>query len=288
MALSRAKYRRITELYTDGKPVALKDGTTMWLQVLNPFERDEATHDAQVARSRVVMALKDGEERVKAVASFWDTPRAQTVSELVENYVSTKLMDIVNDLQDDPLWAERLDVMNRSDEILAGPENEAERKLLDTINADWLAEVMRRQEHERDWKRESLGKASDEDLIQEYIDAYQQRRGTVRATEEYAVTELWFAARVCEGVDGGDDGWTHEECESHRMKAFETKAEIRQLAEHLVEFLYEELQGLNMSVRDARFSDRQESSSDSSLLPSEAAESTPSIQDEIPADAPGT
>ncbi len=57
MALTRAKYRRVP-LYTVGTELVLKDGTVLWLQVMNPFERDEAQRDAQLARTRLVMALK--------------------------------------------------------------------------------------------------------------------------------------------------------------------------------------------------------------------------------------
>ncbi len=63
MALTRAKYRRVPEPYTVGTELVLKDGVVLWLQVMNPFERDEAQRDAQLARTRLVMALSTSARR---------------------------------------------------------------------------------------------------------------------------------------------------------------------------------------------------------------------------------
>lgn len=287
MALSRKKYRRVPDLYVTGKEVVLLDGTVLWLQVLNPFEKDECAHDAQIARARIVMAVKDGDERKKVEGAFYQDGRDVTIDKIADAKATEHVGKIVDEIAGEEEWKEKIEIMDRSDDILAS-NDPAERDLLTRLNEEYLREVVERQKTEFDYQVDRLTSMTDEDLLDEYIEMWLERRGTDVARLEYQLTEIWYAARVCEGVDRGDGTWDHEACEGHKLTVWETKQEVRGLGGDLQELLTNQLAQLNMSARDARFSDRQGSSSDSPPLPSEAAESTPSTQTEILVGAPGT
>lgn len=291
MALTRAKYRRVPDLYNQGTELVLKDGTVMWMQVINPFQRDEAQHDAQVARSRLVMALKSvhgSDERVKVQAAFFEGGRDRAIERLVMSKVTTKLVEILTDIRDDPEWTERLEITERQDELLARAPSDPERLLLEQINRDYLDEITGKQNAERDYQQQRLTAMSDEVLLEEYVDLYLDRRGNEIAAAEFALTEAWYAARVCDGKQLDDGQWDHSSCESHTLQVWETKQDLRSQPEELQDAVMLSLQDLSMSVRDARFSARQGSSSQSSPLPSEEGASTPSGPTATPAAAPGS
>lgn len=287
MALTRKKYRRIPELYVVGKEIPLLDGTILWLQVLNPFERDECSHDAQVARARIVMAVKDGDERKKIEGSFYQDGRDSTIEKIADAKATEYIAKIVEELAGDEEWRERIEIMDRADDILASNEP-AEREVVAKIHEDYLKEVLARQKTEYDYQADRFEAMTDEDVLGEYTEMWLERRGTDVARLEYQLTEIWYAARVCEGVDLGDGAYDHSACEGHNLTVWETKAEVRQLAGDLQELLTQELAQLNMSPRDARFLDSPASSSDSSLQPSAEVESTPSTPTETPVSVPGT
>jgi len=105
--VDRKKYRRTTDLYVEGREWVLKDGTVIWLQVMNPFELEEARHDAQVARGRIAMALKGpegGDERDKVVSQFYADGRDFAINRLAEAKAGMALPKVVDGLHDDPEW----------------------------------------------------------------------------------------------------------------------------------------------------------------------------------------
>jgi hypothetical protein len=100
---------------------------------------------------------------------------------------------------------------------------------------------------------------------------------------------MFYGCRTCDAVPEENGTFlktAHEAC-NHKEQVYDTKLEIRQLPDLLVSRLREAFDGLALSVRDARFSPRQGSSSDSSPLPSAEAVSTVSIQEETPESVPG-
>lgn len=291
MALTRTKYRRVTDLYVEGTAHVLKDGSTIWLQVLNPFELDEARRDAQVARARLVMALKSdhgSDDRTRVTSWFFAEGREVAIERLVEAGVGNKLVEILTELRDDPDWAEKFSIMDRSEDLAALPPEDAERKMLEQINAEYLAQVAQMQASERDFLLRKYQASTDADLVEAYVDTFLERRGSEVAIAEFAVTELWYAARVCDGVRGSDGTFDHGGCDGHRLTAFESKVEVRDLPEALQDELRAALAELTMTARDAKNSARQGSSSASSPLPSEPEASTASIPAATSADAPGT
>lgn len=290
MAPNRSKYKRLPDLYVVGKELVFKDDVVMWLQALNPFQMDEARHDAQVARSRIVMALKSehgSDERSKVTASLFEDGREAAVQRLVEAKVGEKILEVVAAIQNDPDWKERLEIQERGEDIRATPKDEAEIKLLEQIEGEYVNEVVSRQETERDYYLQHYGAMDEAALTEAYIDWYVERRGSTVAMAEYALTEAWYGSRVCDGKLT-EDGWDHSGCDHHQMLAFDSKAEVRELPEGIQQMIADGLRELNMTVREAKNSPRQGSSSESSPLPSAPAASTPSTQDATPVGAPGT
>lgn len=290
MALSRSKYRRIPDLYVQGTEVELKDGTTMWMQTLNPFEMDEARHDAQVARSRIVLALKEfgSDELAKVKATLLTQGRERAIDTLVDDQAADILVKATETIANDPDWKERLELAERQEEILARPESDEERKLLMKINEEYVRDVEKIIADEREYMALKYSSLTDEEMLEEYCRLYIDRRGTELAVAEHRLTEVWYAARCCEGVKGEDGEWSHDACEGHVLKVFETKGEIVTLPEDLQQLLFGTMAALNMTVREAKNSDRQSSSSESSPQPSAEEASTASTQDETPSVAPGT
>jgi hypothetical protein len=286
--MSKGKYKRVTDLYVEGVELPLEDGSVIWMQVLNPFERDEAVHDAQVARSRFVLAMKeDGAERIKVEAKLAESGRDAFIKDLANLRSEEKLTEVISAIQDDPDWKERLDVIQRTDpDNNANPLNQEELLFLAKVQGEYIQEIYARQEIENTYLVRHYEAMNERDLLEEYLETWLQRRGGALAQGEYLLTEMWYGARCCNAMVA-EEGYDHRTCD-HSERVFDSKSEVRGLPEGLQILMRDALNSVSMSVRDAKNSDRQGSSSDSSPLPSEAAESTPSTPSEIPVGAHGS
>jgi hypothetical protein len=255
--VSRSKYKRVPDLYTVGTEVVLKDGSVMWVQVPNPF------------------------------AAFIEHGREAAIQDLVNHKAGSYLLKVVDNLRTDPEWKERLEILDRSEELIARQPDDAERRLLLKLSEDYQDEVTKRLEDETAFLEGQYERMDDDTLWVEFRDYYADRRAADVATAEYKVTEMWYATRCCDGVQV-DGGWDHSACDGHELRVYEEKHEVRSLPLELQRALYQALELVSMTERDARFSARQGSGSESSPLPSEVAESTRSTQDETPVEVPGT
>lgn len=288
--MGKAKYKRLTDLYVVGVEAVLADDMVIWVQALNPYERDEAVHDAQVARSRIVMAMREaGEERVKVEARLQEFG-VDVISDEMAGVKSTeKLSDYADEIRQDPDWRERMEILERTDgDNSAKPLEPVETDLLEKINREYIEEILKREETEREYLTRSYQRMERPELLDAYMDMYLDKRGAEVANSEYLLTEMWYGARVCEGVRDDDGVWDHSKCAEHTERIWDSKGEVRSLPEGIQTVLRDSIRTLEMRPRDAKNSDRQGSSSDSSPLPSEPAESTPSTPTETPSDALGT
>lgn len=290
---NRSKYKKLTDLYTPGTEVVFEDGTVMWLQVMNPFEVDDARKDAQAARGRLTNALKMvGSQDFDAVmGSFLARGREKAIDDLVNAKSLEWYLKAQQDIEVDPDWKERMAIIERTSEenVALGLEPE-EKEYLATINNEWLAEIEKRLRDEQDYQRGHWERMNEAELMDEYREVYLDRRGNDLAVREYNLTEMFYGCRVCDAAPDEDGRFTstaHQAC-NHKERVFESKEEVRELPEEMLGLIRMGFDALAMSVRDARFSHRQGSSSDSSPLPSEEAASTLSIPDATPESAPGT
>jgi cell division septation protein DedD len=288
--MAKNRFRRLTELFVVGAPVPLDDGTYLWVQALNSYQRDECISDAQVARSRMVMALRThGDERTKIEARFYELGREQSIEELAQLRMQSTVSQIIETLRDDPEWKERLAILLRSD---TGDTAEAmsleELALLKQINEDVMAEMGRREEDEKDYQKSTLNGLTDEEIIEEWLGEWLETRGNSIASGEYKLTELWYATRFCNATLDEDGVFDHSGCEGHSEQVFETRQDVRGAPEPLINLITSVLVDLNLVGRDPKDLARPTSSSGSSPTPSAAEESTPSTSTETPPTAPGT
>lgn len=284
------RFRRLTDLFVTGRAVPMPDGTYLWVQAINSFERDEAINDAQIARARIVMALKaDGNERIKVEARLAELGKDLMSEDLAQAKAELKTPDFADDMRADPEWKERMDLVLRTDfDSSARPPTEQEQMLMAKVNSEVLAEFAKREEDEKAFLERKYARMSDEEFVDEWVDAWLERRGGDLATAEYRLTELWYATRFCDAVAEPGADLDHAHCNGHRQRVFDTKAEARSAPEQLQDLLRAALDDINLAGRDPKGSDSPPSSSDSSPPPNAPEASTPSTSTVIPATVPGT
>jgi hypothetical protein len=282
--MSKRSLVRLTDLFVQGESVAMPDGTHLWIQAMNPFERDEAISDASVARSRIVLALKnDGTERLKVAARLAEHGRDAMVSELATVKTDAKTPVLANEIRDDSDWAERISILERTDFSDASkPPTPEELALLEKINSDFIDELRSREEDERQYQTRWLTRLADDELIDEYATAYLDKRGGELSNAEYQLTEMWYSTRWCDAT-ATEDGLDHTPCLGHSERVFETKADARMAPGPLQTTIRNALFSLNMAPRDPKGSGSPVSSSDSSAMPSAPEASTPSTSTGTPA-----
>lgn len=287
--LTTQRFRRLTDLFVNGKAVPMPDGSHLWIQVINAFERDEAISDAQVARARIVLALKaDGRERVKVEGRLAEIGKDSMATDLAQAKAEVKTPDFAEEMRADPEWAERMNIVLRTDfNTAAKPATEQEALFMSRINDEVLAEFAKREADERSFLERSYARMTDEEFITVWVEEWLDRRGSDLATAEYRLTELWYATRYCDAVvqDGVLD---HTRCEGHRLSVFESKLDARSAPQNLQELLRAALDDLNLGGNDPKDSGSPPSSSDSPPAPSAEAESTPSTSTQTPPTVPGT
>jgi hypothetical protein len=290
MALNRMKYRRVTDLYVRGRELTLRDGTIMWVQVLNSFEVEAAREDGRGARARMVMALQEhgSDELAKVEASFFVIGRERIIEQLVDAKYPESLVRANETIANDPDWTERLAISARQDEILSREPSDPERQLLDKINQDYLVESGQLIDEALEDHRKKFEAMSDVEVRDAFVKLYIDQRGAGVALAEHRLSEVFFAARCCDGTQSTDGIWDHSSCDNHHVQVFENRREVRDAPDDLIEEIHAALSQLNMTPRDAKNSDRPQSSSASSLPSNEEEASTASGPDVIPVADPGT
>lgn len=283
------RLRQVVDLYTEGAVVVLRDELPVWVQPLNPFEQDTARNEAGIAKSRMVLALKNHseEERVTVHEFFFADGLDGARERLVEAKVNENSPKIFTDIRHDPEWAERMLILDRGDEGTAKPLTDAEQELLQKIALEYSAELGARLASEREYQAQHYASMEEEPLWEEYYTWYVDRRAGEAMLSEFRQHQLLFGVRVCEAnlVDGS---WDHGNCDGHRERLFPDREELREAPTALLETLFSAIDNIELTVDEAKNSDRQGSSSDSSPLPSEAEESTASTPQETPVAPPGS
>lgn len=283
------KLKQVVDLYTAGKVVTLRDGSPLWVQVLNPFEQDTARNEAQIAKARITLALKEfgSDEQAKVRMFFFEDGIDAARGKLVDSRVALAVTRMVDQIRNDPEWAERLNIIDRGDEDTAKPLEDTERQLIEKASADFTAELGKRLADERNFLTMKYADLDEESLWADYLDWYLDRRAAEIMMAEYRLHQILFGVRWCEATKT-DGGWNHDACNGHQDRVFPTKTEVQAAPEDLTVLLMDALDDLEMTVRDAKNSARQGSSSDSSPLPSGEAASTASTPAETRVEPLGT
>lgn len=283
------KLRQVVDLYTTGAVTVLRDGTPVWVQPLNPFEADTARNEAQIAKTRMSLAIREfGSEEQERVRMYFFTDGLDGARQrLVEAKVTERTPRIFEAIRNDPEWTERLQIIDRGAEMTADPLEEEEKQLLLKITNEYALDLGKRIEDERKFQTEVYNGYDEDALWSEYLQWFIDRRAGERMMSEFRMHQVLYGVRWCEGVLDGDK-WDHSACNGHTEPVFASKEEIRNSPEALLDVLFAACDDVDMSARDAKNSDRQESSYDSSPLPSGEAESTASTPTETRVVLPGS
>lgn len=283
------RFRKLTELFVTGKAVAMPDGTHLWVQAINDFERDEALNDAQLTRARIILALKnDGQERVKVAGRLAEMGRDRLITEIVRSKLEAKAGEMIEEMRADPEWKERIEIVINTDwDDAATAPVEEEILYMAQVNKDVLAELERREKNESDFTERRLERMTDDDLIEEWVDEWLERRGSERATAEYRLAEVALATRYCD-AKVHDDELDHAPCQGHRERVFDSKNAARDMPNELQSLLRAALDEINVAGRDPKDSGSPQASSATPPSPSEPEASTASTSTDEPATPPGT
>jgi hypothetical protein len=284
------RHRQVIDLYTTGTVAELVDGSPVWVQPLNPFEQDTARNEAQIARARLALALRElgSGEQAKVRNMFFEGGHEAAVTTLVDAKVAEAMPKLLDEFRNDPEWTERLEILDRGDVDTARPLEPEERELLEKISGEFAVELNRRVHLEREYTHAKYQASDEEVLWTDYLDWYIERRTSEVAMAEFRLHQLMFGTRICDGVKDQHGVWDHAACASHQELLFSSKEQVRSAPAQLQALLLDEFDDLELSVREAKNSRRQGSSSDSSPLPSEAAESTASTPSATPVAPPGS
>jgi hypothetical protein len=219
--VGKSKYRRLVDLYVTGTEFVLKDGTPLWLQVLNPFEREVVRREAQVAQARQILAMKEhgSEEHDRVRAGFYAEGRDAAVVHLVDGELTKGFGKVVDAIRNDPEWTERLEIFDRGQDDTAVLTTEEE-LLLGKIEADFYTEIGKRSQTERDFLMGKYEALDDDALWDSFLEMWLDRLGQQTAMEEYKVGQIAYAARVCEGRQRRRDAWDHSECAGHEERVW--------------------------------------------------------------------
>lgn len=288
MSVRLDRLRHVTDLYVKGTTVTLDDGTPLWVRVLNPFEQETARSEAQIARARLALAIREvgNDEQAKARDSFFDAGKEGAIELLVDAKVGERYVKVVEQLRYDPEWKERLDILARDTTDTAKPLEGIEKEAMEKVASDYLAELNRRVDEERAGYRAEYQEAEEEVLWEAYRDIYIDRRAGAAAMAEHQLHQILFGTFLCEGIHA-DEVWIHPECK-HDQRLFEAADEVKTISEELWNTILAGINSIDMSVTEGKASAAAASSSDSSLPPSEPVESTPSIPSEIPREPTGS
>jgi hypothetical protein len=218
------KLRQVLDLYTTGRSVTLRDGTRLWVQVLNPFEHDTARNEAQIAKARLTLALKEfgSDELAKVRMYFLEDGQGEAAAKLVDAKMAMSTPRLIEGIRNDPEWTERLQIIERGSDDTAKPLEGAESELLLKVTADFSTELGERLEAERDYLRAKYEEADEDELWAGYQEWYLERRASELMMGEFRLHQVYFGTRWCE-----DDGsGSHADCDGHTEHVFANKEEV--------------------------------------------------------------
>lgn len=293
--MSKDEARRVlADLFTVGKEIQPDGGgPVLWVQKLNDWEFGETRRDAMSARSLVVMTFRRSNEALAIREEMSERISKKDLDTVLDGVISVaqsrlSTQAIIN-VQSDPKWTERLDVLQRTDRETA---DEEQRTTLDEINAEYMAEIMKRTAELTEAERERLEGLPDEELLDAYLDALVDSRATSIFHDEMRYGEILAAVRYCEAAEHTTDEmaaggqWDHAVCTHERL--YGSLEEIRALPDELLTFYMQAVNQVTVPASQAKEWASRSSSSEPSRQPNEAEESPASIQEETTREPVGT
>jgi len=208
----------MTDLFMVGAVLQVAPGEVVWIKKLNQFEDGEARQDAMAARSRFTLTLRADDS--PQTASLRETVKRMDKDRLVEGIIASRytryMAEASTALHADPNWAERLNVLDRTD-IEDTRLDEAE--TINRINSEYLADLQARVREREQADREKLTNDDDEEVQTQYEESFIDSRAAAVYIGEYKLGQLAWAVRMCDATppSGDDADWDHLGCTHERL-----------------------------------------------------------------------
>ncbi len=276
------RLHRVTDLFVNGRELVLADDGTsdpvlLWIKKPNAFELADVQRDAAAARSRRRITLGDDHEEIQSLRLRLESMKRDEVeAEIAEPERTTAWLQAVDDVQADPDWTERLELLRREPGLEAnGSEATAEeREALDELNQQYLKAVEDATEARLADYFKELEDLDDDELHDKYVEVWRDQQSRAAWQAEYARGEIYVAARDCEATRDGNGGYSHAKCLHTRFCP--SRAHVYDLPDELIERIQQVINDLRMTPAEAGNSAAPQSSSGSAEQPSPAEASSPS------------
>lgn len=255
---NKRKLARMTDLFSLGEVVFLGDDETgvpqcIWVAKLNSFQESEAQRDGMTGRMAYIVAFTDtsSDEYTIVSGQVDDLNNDELVDALVKQHYEEDQILAVADIDSDEVWRERLDFLYRQPELLedASKENHEDMDTWEKFNKDYLKEAFARTDKRQETYKNDISSLSRDDLVEKFIEGYKDRNSVENYLNERAVTRLYYAMRDCDATRVEDGKWNHEKC-NHQSILAESRKEIRELPQDIINKCSEALERVTVAQRD--------------------------------------
>lgn len=260
VATSWGRIRRLTDLWKTGEIVYFGDDEngdpiTLWVQKLTSAGRTEAQKDGQFAAAKRRLVLTDDSEDVTLIRAELATAQRE---QMIEYVISPKMNEAYarafDDVRSDKEWEEKIVIIERGALTEDGEEpTEEEAKELARVQAQYFGAVEQALEQRvRDLKDE-YSSYSDEEIRDEYVDAYRENQAMEAFSRAFQKTQLFLCIRDCHAKNVAPKGeaprWDHERCTHSQLLS--SRADVDQLPDELVAAINDKLSDISMTEAEA-------------------------------------
>lgn len=261
--------KRLTDLFEEGMvlQVVANDGSVIpfWIAKPNPFDEEEAVHEARTSRARLMLAIKEvgTPEYQLFQASLGEMSEPDMVEYLVGNKTLELTAKAIREVQSDTDWSEKIRLVEQSSEQLKdSPDDDPEVIAIKKVSEDASDEIDRRTQALIDELRSELRDLPRERLIERTLEDYAERRGLQRFTDVKVVQQVWMCLRQCMGTQTGGK-WDHSECD-HSTRWLERAEDVKRMPPAFFRQVKAAYDSITIDADTARFSEGPASSSASS------------------------
>ena len=203
-------------VFTDEDHAVGDDGVEMWVASPNPFHREQALRDAQAARARALLRVKqnpDSEEYLTARAFLADLSLDSLIDYVILSDSDARTNDAIRSVLAEPEWEnfdELRDAMrqyeeavDRYEETEEGDDPREAEEWADLLAADarYSQQVSARERELVDSARESLALVGREELERRALEKRSELIGSQAFMAEYEDQMRYYSAREPENTD---------------------------------------------------------------------------------------
>jgi hypothetical protein len=278
------RLKRITDLFVEGRELNLGDDETgtpvlVWINKLNSFEDEDARRDGMAARTERILSLTDDNPEMRMLRDqmlTWDNEKLSDYTG--QQHYDEDYMLAMDDIDAEEEWTDRLEYLRRGPTLHDDadlPEDDPRRQDFEKVQAEYfthMGELAKKRQAER---AKDYAKLSRTELEEKYIEMTKNRMAMEVFLEERRVTELYFAARDCQGTRVGPNEFEHSKCD-HRKRLLADRKEVRMLPSDAITKMVNLLGDVTVERRAAGNSGALVTSSESLEQPNQQEASAPS------------